>query len=93
MGQTVPGTSRQRCGSALCPYPDRMGDFNRTLGMDVGYDVVVWGYVLIVSIWDMVKKDRFCIPILAIGTAAQALARLENQETLSFSFFCLFTCW
>ena len=58
--------------------------FNRTLGMDVGYDVVVWGYVLIVSIWDMVKKDRFCIPILAIGTAAQALARLENQETLSF---------
>ena len=36
--------------------------FNRTLGMDVGYDVVVWGYVLIVSIWDMVKKDRFCIP-------------------------------
>ena len=58
--------------------------FNRTLGMDVGYDVVVWGYVLIVSIWDMVKKDRFCIPILTIGTAAQAVARLENQETLSF---------
>ena len=27
--------------------------FNRTLGMDVGYDVVVWGYVLIVSIWDI----------------------------------------
>ena len=55
--------------------------------------MVVWGYVLIMSIWDMVKKDRFCIPILAIGTAAQAVARLENQETLSFSFFCLFTCW
>ena len=51
------------------------------------------GYVLIVHMGYEEKKDRFCIPILAIGTAAQALARLENQETLSFSFFCLFTCW
>lgn len=57
---------------------------NKTLGMDVGYDVVVWGYVLIVSIWDAVKKDRFFIPILVIGTAAQVIAGLEQKETLSF---------
>lgn len=57
---------------------------NRTMGMDVGYDVIVWGYVLLISIWDMVRKDRFFIPILAIGTAAQVIAQVVNQETLSF---------
>ena len=67
--------------------------FNRTLGMDVGYDVVVWGYVLIVSIWDMVKKDRFCIPILAIGTLRRRLPGWRIRRLFLFSFFCLFTCW
>lgn len=60
---------------------------NRTMGMDVGYSVIVWGYVLMISLWDMAKKDRFCTPILAIGTAAQVIAWAVNQET--FSFFLL----
>lgn len=57
---------------------------NRILGMDIGYDAIVWGYVLAVAAWDWVKKDRFCIPVLAIGTAAQVILRLGNREPLPF---------
>ena len=46
---------------------------DRGAGMDVDYDIMVFAYLLAAAVWDVIRKDKFCVAVLAIGTLAQVM--------------------
>lgn len=53
-------------------------------GFEPRYDVIVFAYILIMAVWDVLRRDRFGEAILVIGTAAQILFQISGQKPLPF---------
>lgn len=56
-------------------------------GMSVTFltlDRIIWIYVLAVAVWDVVKKDDFCIGVMVISTGAQILFWMAGRLPLPF---------
>ena len=39
----------------------------------IGYELIVFGFLLAVVVWDIIKRDRFAVSVMVIGTVAQLL--------------------
>lgn len=53
-------------------------------GFGPSYDVIVFTYILIIAVWDVLRRDRFGESILVIGTIAQILFQMNGQKPLPF---------
>lgn len=51
------------------------------------YDHVLFGYLVLVAVWDLVKKDYFWMDILVIGAIPQLAALLLEVRTSPFFLF------